>query len=83
MADSPEGMFKAMDADLLQGHCVATCIAERAAARVFQEGDIVADKDGNKVENPSVKMFSRMFALTIRSASALGLTPVSRTRIRA
>ncbi|MBF0418116.1 MAG: P27 family phage terminase small subunit, partial [Magnetococcales bacterium] len=81
LEDSPEGLFKSIDAGLLEGTCIALYMMEREAAKSIKAGITTTGENGKSVEVESTRVFRNMFALAIQASNSLGLTPVSRSRI--
>jgi P27 family predicted phage terminase small subunit len=53
------------------------------AARVREEGEVVADESGRLYRNPTVVSYERAFAEYRRLLAEVGLTPAAASRVRA
>ena len=87
ITNSPDGLLRRLDRDVLVAWCVA-CEMHKRACQQQQKLDantgapmLTKTKDGNVIQSPYLPIINRQMLLMLKAASELGFSPVSRTRI--
>ena len=78
------GLYTAVDRNALGMYCVVFARWVDAEAKVTENGGpVVKTKDGNVIQNPFLSVANRALEQLNKMAAEFGMTPSSRTRVRA
>ncbi len=79
---APKGLLRKLDARLLSIWVIAAHLHEEAAKQVEKFGMIVkSPKQGIPMQSPYMPIINRQAEIMLRTASELGFSPTSRSRI--
>ena len=81
IANAPKGLLKSMDFSTLQIWVTALVTYEEAMNKVFELGQVTESHGGFLKPSPYITIANNQAQLLLRSASDLGFTPSSRSRI--
>jgi P27 family predicted phage terminase small subunit len=77
------GLLTALDRGLLAAYCQAHALWVEAVSSIARYGTMVKSPNGFPMQSPYVAVANKQVDIMVRIASEFGLTPSSRTRIRA
>lgn len=77
------GVVTALDRQVLATYCQAVADVERLTKRVRREGEVITGAMGGRVKNPRVMILKEAYDRMLTAERELGLTPASRTRVKA
>lgn len=77
------GLLTTVDGPSLGAYCQAVSRMEAAEKHIAEKGIVVDGAHGGLIKNPSVTIAKECALLIQKFASEFGLTPASRTRIKA
>lgn len=78
-----QGIMTALDAGALARYAVVWCRWVEVEAEVKRRGPVVKTEGGNIIQNPFLAVANKCLLQLAQIESEFGLTPSSRTRIRA
>ncbi len=81
VAEAPAGVLTAVDRRIFTAFVVASEAHQSAALLVAERGTTIETKQGNVIQAPWVGMLNRQALILIRTASELGFTPASRSKV--
>jgi P27 family predicted phage terminase small subunit len=77
------GVIKASDTDVLRAYCETVARLEESSRLLTRSGPVVKGRLGEVVRNPLALVVRDNTTLMMQLAGALGLTPASRTGLKA
>lgn len=81
VAEAPAGVLTSVDQRIFTAFVVAAEAHQSAALMVAERGTTIETKQGNVIQAPWVGMLNRQALIVIRTASELGFTPASRSKV--
>lgn len=79
----PSGLLTSVDVDALVFYCVLYARWKKAEKIVKEKGEVIKTVGGNIIQNPYLAISNRALKEMARLAADFGLTPASRSRIKA
>ena len=79
----PLGLLTGLDRNLLAAYCQAHALWTEAIAALGRYGTMVKSPNGYPMQSPYVAVANRQVEIMVRIAAEFGMTPSSRSRIRA
>jgi P27 family predicted phage terminase small subunit len=77
------GLLTGLDRGLLAAYCQAHALWVEAVSSIERYGTMVKSPNGFPMQSPYVAVANKQVDIMVRIAAELGMTPSSRTRIRA
>lgn len=77
------GLLTSIDIDSLAFYCVLFARWEKAERIVREKGEVIKTVNGNIIQNPYLSIANRSLEQMNKIASEFGMTPSSRSRVKA
>lgn len=80
--NSPDGLLKCLDREILTTWVVAVCLHREATMNVAKSGMIILSPDkGIPMQSPYMAIINKQAVIIARTAAEMGFTPSARSRI--
>jgi P27 family predicted phage terminase small subunit len=80
--NAPRGLLRILDSNMLMIWVIASDLHQQAARKIEEEGLIITTVDKEtKQQSPYLAIVNKQAEIMLRSASELGFSPTSRSRI--